>query len=111
MDPNNQPRHDKHSEDESCSIESWEPQKNMCCPYMYNCPVMFEMMQYSEVKVTRDEDNIEEEDQMRSPRPGPPYHGSYGHHYGDYDHHHEDHDYYPYYPYPYYNRPRPWWLY
>lgn len=102
MDPNKQPRHDKHSEDESCSMESWEPQHNMCCPYMYNCPVMFEMMQCKEVKITRDGDGIEE-NEMRSPRPG--HHGHYGHHYG--------HNYYPYPYYPYHHRPRPrpWWMY
>jgi len=113
MDTNKETRRDEQSEDER-SNENWQYTGNMGCPYMNACPMMYEMM-YSGVNDTRDEDD--DEDDVRSPRPGGYYHG-YGHHYYPYP-------YYPYYPsygypaygyptygyplygYPY-NRPRPW---
>lgn len=132
MDPVKQTRKEDHSEDDSCSYshESWQEQ-NICCPYMNNCPVMFQSMPmnqmpmeqmpmhqmpmnqmpmsqmhccpmpYGESKCNREDDELE--DEMRSPRPK---HGDYHH---DYGHHYPPYWYYP--RPPYYKRPRPWWMY
>ena len=129
MDPVKQTRKHDHSEDDSsCSHESWQEQ-NFCCPYMNNCPIMFQSMPmnqmpmeqmpmnqmnccpmpynempYGEAKCNREDDELENE--MRSPRPE---HGDYH----DYEQHY-GHYYPPYWYYPrppYYKRPRPWWMY
>lgn len=135
MDPIKQVRKDDHSEDDSCSYssESWHQGESMCCPYMKNCPLMFQsmpmqqmpMMQnpccqmpmdqdpcgqmpYAQSKCGREDEDFENE--MRSPRPDRPD-------YGDNKHHYYPPYYPPYYPwynypkYPYHKRPRPWWMY
>jgi len=85
MDTAKQDRKDKHSEENfySDSSKEWNHMKSPCCPYMYNCPVMYEMMNCCEPKIYRDNDDegdfdFEDED-MRTPRPKRP--GYYGHKY------------------------------
>ena len=131
MDPVKQTRKHDHSEDDSsCSHESWQEQ-NFCCPYMNNCPIMFQSMPmeqmpmnqmpmeqmpmnqmhccpmpynempYNESKCSREDEELEGD--MRSPRPGgEDYHN---HDYHDYGHHY-GHYYGHYYP-PYWHYPRP----
>ena len=118
MDTAKQTRKDKHSEENlySDSNKEWNHMERPCCPYMYNCPVMYEMTYCCEPKMYRDYDEGEdfdfEDDAMRSPipkRPGyydgnkyyykPNYHPYYWNKY-------HKHPKYPKYPkYPHYGYP------
>ncbi len=117
MEDNKDVRKHEHSHDhsdESCSYseENWQYGGEMCCPYIYCCPMKPKMKPYKkECKGYRDDGVVaDDENMMREPM----YHGGYDHH-EDYGHHygHYHYPYYPYFypyyqPYPYY-RPRPWW--
>lgn len=124
MDTNKQTRKEEKCDEESCSCsnENRKEGKGMFCPYMNACPLMFQMTQYSQANINsnEDEEELTDETEIRSPRPGGHHdghnHGG-GHHYGGYGYNY--YPYYPYYPYPnygnyypqypYYNRP--WWMY
>lgn len=65
-----------HSDEDSYSYEDWHGMsKQMCCPFMLNCPYMHDMMHHKSMKFGREDDETDDDDILRQrPRPHFGYH-------------------------------------